>query len=193
MGPTLPPLVAPRTTNLPQNPLLPTQNVSPNVGMAQHCLIGEVAVAWAKLEHNINDLIWTTSGKDLASGRGLTEELMITKLLAELQKASDSRLKGDKFKNERRSVMNIIKYINATKHERNLVIHGSWGEIDGTPVVGSLRTDTPDPSLMTFTHFQPDDMREVAQYAINAIKHVSFLNDRLEPLIGKSSPQPEKD
>ena len=188
--PALPPLVIPRTTNLPQRPLLPTQSVSAGVGIVQLRLIGAVAVAWAKLEHSINDLIWTIHGNDLASGRTMTEEFQITQLLVELQKASERRLKGDKFKAHRRTIMDVIAYVRATKHERNLVIHGSWGEIDGTPIAGSLREDTPDPSLITFVHFHRENMREIARYAINANAHVSFLNNQLETLLGTPSPHP---
>jgi hypothetical protein len=134
----------------------------------------------AKLENVLNDPIWTIHGKDLSSARILTQDLQITRILAELQKAMEGHLKGDKYKPERKAISNLMELINNMKEERNLIIHGSWAEMDGKEVVGSLRSDTPDPSLVTYDHFPPKRLLEAEMAAIQANQNAAGLIGRLE-------------
>jgi hypothetical protein len=188
--PVPPPLNIPLITRLPPNPLLPTESFSSRVGMATLRRIGAVAVAWAKLENVLSDLIWTIHGKDLSSGRISTQELQITKLLAELQKAMEGHLKGDKYKPERKAISNLIELINKMKEERNLIIHGSWAEMDGKTLVGSLRSDTPDVSLVTYDHFPTKRLIEAEMAAIQANQNAAALIARLEASRGTPSQPP---
>jgi hypothetical protein len=157
--------------------LIPAQLhlASGRVTMAQQRRVGAVAVAWAKLENSINDLIWTIQGKDLAAGRADTQSLDITKLLAALQTAVSRQLTDRPLKNE-----------------RNLIIHGSWGEMDGLPVVGSLRLESGDPSLVTYEHYPPSRMYEIEKYALDATRNVSAIIERLESLREKPSQPPRQ-
>lgn len=166
-----------------------TFDFSPRVTMSQLRKIGAVAVAWAKLENCLNDLTWTIQGKDLAAGRTQTEDLDISRLLVALQNAMQTHLIGPKFSNERRSIVNLIEYVNATKSERNIVIHGTWAEASGIPVVGSLRADTPHPGLVTFESYPGYRLDEIRSYATNANATGQAIISRLESLRRTPSPQ----
>jgi hypothetical protein len=175
-------------------PPLPSESAkfSPKVRSSQLRRIGVVAVYWARLESCLNDLTWTVQGKNLVTGRTLTEDLDITRLLNALQNAMQTHLIGQKFSNERRSITNLITFVNATKHERNIVVHGTWAELNGNPVVGSLRSDTPHPSLVTFESCPWHRLDEIASYAIDAISVAKTLTSRLESLQQIPSPQPRQ-
>lgn len=194
MKPPLPPaLEAPTIRRLPLLPPSPSFRVSPRVRMAQYRRIGEAVVAWAKLENCLNDLTWTIQGKNLASGRTATQDLQISTLLVSLQNAMQSHLVGPSFQNERKLIVNLIQYINETKDERNIIVHGTWAEFNGIPVVGSLRADTPDQSLVAFEQYPAERLVEIAKYAKNAISNGQALISRLEFLRGIPTPPRKQD
>lgn len=145
-------------------------------------------VAWAKLEHSINDLIWVINGKDLASGRFDTQDLDITKLLSALQKAISTNLPGPTFQGERKTITDIINAINEFKADRNAVVHGAWGRHNGTRHgVCSLRFETTGAEFVTFEEFTPSRMHAIEKVAIDAIKSSYSIIKRLEALRGKSA------
>lgn len=185
----LPPLLeipaVPRTRMIPPG----TFKFSPEVSMSQLRRIGAVAVAWAKLENCLNDLTWTIQGKDLEGGRTQTEDLHISRLLVALQNAMQTCLVGQKFSNERRAIFNLIEYVNATKSERNIVIHGTWAQASGIPIVGSLRADTPHPGLVAFESYPGFRLDEIKSYAIKANAMGRAITSRLESLRETPSPQ----
>jgi len=158
--------------------------------MSQLRRIGSVAVAWAKLENCLNDLTWTIQGRTLASGRTQTEDLDISRLLVALQNAMQSFLVGQKYYNERRAIFNLIEYVNATKSERNIVIHGTWAQASGLPVVGSLRAGTPDNSFVAFEHYPGYRLDEIKSYAVKANANSWAIIERLESLQQNPSSQP---
>jgi len=157
--------------------------------MAQLRRIGAIVVAWGKLESAINDLIWTINGKDLAKGRFDTQDLDITKLLSALQKAVSTNLPGQSLQNERKAITDIIGYIGEAKSERNAVIHGTWGELNGTPVVGSLRFETTSKEFVTFEDYSPQRMLAIEQIALDATKNCYAIIYRLEALRKKPASQ----
>jgi hypothetical protein len=195
MKPPLPPiplpLSAPRIERLPIQPPDPTAITTGRVGAVQLRLIGAVAVAWARLEHAINDLIWTINGKDLATGRLETQDLDITKLLSALGKAISTNLPGPSLSNERKSISDLIDFINENKGDRNVVIHGSWAEREGIPVVGSLRFENYNDDFITFAVYDANRMRAIEKAAIDASKNVKALILRIKASRGKFPPSRE--
>jgi hypothetical protein len=175
------PLTPPIITRYPPSSLL-IRGVSPKVRPCHLRHIGAVVVAWAKLENSINDLIWTIKGHTLETGRESTEELQINKLLTALQNAMQEYLIGDKMKPERKAILNIIEYVNASKEERNMVVHGTWAEINSEPVVGSLRAYTPTKDRVTFEQYPITRMLDIENYAVAAVNNVIALISRLESL-----------
>jgi hypothetical protein len=185
------PLTIPSLTKEPVQPRQPGISCSPYVSDDILRAIGAVAIAWAKLENSLNDLIWTIQEKDLQTGRIETQELQITKLLSTLQNTAKSHLIGDKFSNERRALDNIIKFVHATKQERNNVIHGSWGTLGNNPILGTLKADTPSLAFVTYEHYPEERLEEIKDYAGSAIKNVMDVIYRLESLRETPSPQPK--
>lgn len=137
----------------------------------------------------LNDLIWTVEGKTLETGRSVTEDLHISSLLTALQNAMQRYLVGDKFRLERKAILNIINFVNKVKEERNMVVHGTWATFNGVPIVGSLRAATPRKNQVTFESYPADRMRDIRDFAILGIRNVTALIDRIEALRGIRSPQ----
>lgn len=178
-SPLEPPILRRSTVQPPPN----SGPISPNVSQNQLQLIGAVAVAWAKLENALNDLTWTVQSRRLGDGRAETEDLQITKLLTALKNAMQKHLSGLQFAQERKSIHNLISFVSKTKHERNIVIHGTWASLGSMPIVGSLRVETPDPSLVTFEHYPQERMESIEQYALSATNNAKKLTLRLESLL----------
>ncbi len=174
------PLTIPIVTRQPLEPTPVSGRLSRDVGTSQLRRIGEVVVAWAKLENSLNDLIWTVEGKTLETGRSATEDLHISSLLTALQNAMQRHLVGDKFKPERKAILNIITFVNEVKDERNMVIHGTWATFNGIPIVGYLRANTQEKSKVTFESYPADRMRDIRDFAISGIRNVTALIDRIE-------------
>jgi hypothetical protein len=176
------PLAIPKIARAEVVPTRPGACPSPNLSDSELCAIGAVVVSWAKLENSINDLIWVIQGRALATGRVETENLQLSALLTRLQNSMQAKLIGDRFKPERKAIVNLIDYLSATRFERNLVIHGTWAEMDGQPIVGSLKADTTDASLVTFEQYPVSRIREIEGYARSATKNMLAIIQRIESL-----------
>jgi hypothetical protein len=187
--PSLPPippnLTTPKVVRGPIQPEDPRAITTGRVGTAQLRRIGAVAVEWARLENMLNDLIWTINDKDLATGRFDTQDLDITKLLSALQKSISTNLPGPSLSNERKAITNLIDFVNNNKSERNAVIHGSWAEREGVPIVGSLRFEKTSNDFVTFEVYNADRMMNIEKAAIDARKAAHALILRIESLRGK--------
>jgi hypothetical protein len=196
MKPTLPPipprLAAPKVERLPIQPPDKARTTG-RVGAVQLRLIGAVAVAWGRLEHVINDLIWTVNDNDIATGRLDTQDLDITKLLSALGKAISTNLPGPSFSNERKSIADLIAFVNENKTDRNVVIHGSWAEREGVPIVGSLRFENNAGDFVTFEVYDANRMRAIERAAIDAAKNGQALIARIEASRGKSPARRQAD
>jgi hypothetical protein len=53
----------------------------------------------------------------------------------------------------------VVAAVKALSKDRNLIVHGTWGELDGVPTVGSLQPETIDRNEVTFESFPPDRLR----------------------------------
>jgi hypothetical protein len=188
LPPIPPPLETPRIVPLPIQPHDPRNISTDRVSMVQQRRIGAVVVTWAKLENSINDLIWTIDGKDLASGRFATQDFDITKLLSALQRAISTNLPGPSLQNERRAITDIINIVNEAKSDRNAVVHGTSGELNGSAVAGSLRFEMTNADQVSFQEFTPNRMLALIQIAIDATKNCYAMIYRLEALQQKSAP-----
>jgi hypothetical protein len=190
LPPIPPPLVTPQIVQLPISLPSPNDKPSGRVRLSTLRRIGAVIVAWGRLENTINDLIWTINGKTISGGRLDTQDLDITKLLAALQKAISTQMPGDRFKNERRSITDLISKINEFKGHRNAVVHGTWAELNGFPCVGSLRFETTHDDLITFEKFDHERLEAIEKVAANGIKNAMMMIVRLEALRNRPySPQ----
>jgi hypothetical protein len=60
----------------------------------------------------------------------------------------------------RMAVLAVAGAVKTLSEERNLIVHGTWGELDGVPTVESLRPETIDSNVVTFESFPPDRLRD---------------------------------
>jgi hypothetical protein len=116
----------------------------PRVSMMQERLIGRIVVVWAKLEGMLNDLIWAIQGKEMADGRSETERMQIRDLIKTLRSLVKDILIPEGMFDESAQTTALLDQIEDIKNQRNLIVHGMWGEIRGIAAVGSLRTKTDD-------------------------------------------------
>jgi hypothetical protein len=140
---------------LPIQKIRPGQVPTPRVGMAQERLIGRAVVIWARLEASLHDLIWTIQGKGLAEGREETEKHLVGRLLKELRKIGSGSPEA-----ALKAVLALADDVEALREDRNLIVHGSRGELDGVPTVGSLRLETIDRNDVTCESFPPDRLHD---------------------------------
>jgi hypothetical protein len=165
----------------PQKPplqsLRPEQLSSGRVSMAQERFIGRVTVAWAKLEALLNDLIWAMTGLKIEDGRLLTERQDATRLLTILRALAERYLSDDGSPSPRSRFLDTLDFIDQLKDDRNAIIHGSWGELDGIPIIASLRLKTNSPSKVTSENYPAERMLKIAR-DIDRCKKImgAFLN-----------------
>lgn len=162
---------------LPIQKLRPGQVPTPRVGMAQERLIGRAVVAWARLEASLHDLIWTIQGKGLAEGREETEKHLLARLLKELRKIGSGSPEAAS-REIRKAVLALADDVELLSEDRNLIVHGTWGELDGVPTVGSLRFETVDRNDVTFESFPPDRLYDF-------IRDVTARGDRAVAIIAQ--------
>ena len=106
----------------------------------------------------LHDLIWTIEGKGLAEGRAETEKHMVGRLLKELRKIGSGST--ETALEVRMAVLAVAGAVKTLSEDRNLIVHGTWGELDGVPTVGSLQLETIDRNDVTFESFPPDRLRD---------------------------------
>ncbi|HEX9935046.1 MAG TPA: hypothetical protein VGB38_07610, partial [bacterium] len=93
-------------------------------------MIGELTVQFATLEHRLQGLLEILTGKDnVLIGPLFIHELNLVTLLRKIKIVAECRIQ------EKKPLLNelerIIKKINTTRAERNLLIHGDW-QIENT-------------------------------------------------------------
>jgi hypothetical protein len=118
---------------------------------------------------------WTVQDKGLAEGREETEKHLIGRLLNELRKIGS----GSSTKTEiRLAVLAVAGTVKTLSEDRNLIVHGTWAELDGVPTVGSLQLETIDRNEVTFESFPPDRLRDF-------IRDVTACRDQAMAIIAR--------
>ena len=155
------------------------------VGIGQERLIGRAVIIWAKLEACLHDLIWTIQGKGLAEGREETEKHLVGRLLKELRKIGSSSSTETISTEIRLAVLAVAGAVKTLSEDRNLIVHGTWGELDGVPIVGSLQLETIDRNEVTVESFPPDRLhdfiRDVTACRERAIAIIAEVERRSPP------------
>jgi hypothetical protein len=161
---------------LPSHTIRPEQVPTARVGIGQERLIGRAVVIWAMLEASLHDLIWTIGGKGLAEGRAETEKHMVGRLLKELRKIGSEST--ETALEVRMAVLAVAGAVTTLSKDRNLIVHGTWGELDGVPIVGSLQLETIDRNEVTFESFPADRLRDF-------VRDVSTCQDQVLAIIAQ--------
>ena len=163
---------------LPIQKIRPGQVATPRVGTMQERLIGRAVIIWARLEAILHELIWTIEGKGLAEGREETEKHLVGRLLKELRKIGSGSSTETASREIRKAVLAVAADVEALSEDRNLIVHGTWGELDGVPTVGSLRLETIDRNDVTLESFPPERLHDF-------IRDVTACLDRATAIIAQ--------
>jgi hypothetical protein len=78
----------------------------------------------------------------------------------------------------RMAVLAVAGAVKTLSEDRNLIVHGTWGELDGVPNVGSLQLETIDRNEVTFERFPPDRLRDF-------IRDVTACRDQVTAIIAQ--------
>jgi hypothetical protein len=129
-------------------------------------LIGKAVVAWARLEHSINEVIWAFLRVPVEDGRIITSSLDTRYRLNLLRALGERHLAKDHLA----ILSDILKKINDLVEFRNLIIHGLWVTIlpENVPAVQSLRGKLPNEANsneVVTTVMPPDLMRNITDRA----------------------------
>ena len=117
-------------------------------------------------------------GKGLAEGREETEKHLVGRLLKELRKIGNKSSTKSVSTEIRLAVLAVAGAIKALSEDRNLIVHGTWGELDGVPSVGSLRPETIDRDHVTFESFPPGRLHDF-------IRDVTVCRDQAMAIIAQ--------
>jgi len=122
-------------------PRRPEVRVSQDISGPQELLIGRVVVAWSRLEHSIDEVIWAVLRTSVEDGRIITSNLDTRYRLNLLRGLAERHLTKDQIK----ILSEAIGKINELVEFRNLIVHGLWVTTpENVPAVQSLRGKLPD-------------------------------------------------
>ena len=128
---------------------------------------------------SLHDLIWTIAGKGLAEGRAETEKHLVGRLLKELRKIGSGST--ETASEVRMAVLAVAGAVKTLSEDRNLIVHGTWGELDGVPTVGvvlQLEDDRHSNERHPFESFPPDRLRDL-------IRDVTACRDQAMAIIAQ--------
>lgn len=175
----------------PIKPLGKDQVASPNVSELQQTLIGKFVVLWAKLEASLNDMIWVITGLGLENGRILTERNDATRQITILLALVERNIAEDKHPNgNKEKLLRTLDQIDILRENRNAIIHGSWGEIDGVPVTASLRFKSSNLSEVVCEAYPPQMMTDICDAVERHIKNLGYFIKAIEASRKTSPPPP---
>jgi hypothetical protein len=182
----------PKRQKPPIQPRRSDQYGTGDVSENQQRLIGLLVLNFAKLEHNIEDAIWSFLGVSIDEGRPLTSRLNTDFKIEMLKSLAKTYLRGELLDD----ILECADLINGYKEDRNFVVHGSWGTLmpENVPVCASLRPQGPPGEVIAET-FPEERMLAIIDGILEAIKNVRTLRDLVEKsraqqqrTVGESSP-----
>jgi hypothetical protein len=87
---------------------------------------------------------------------------------------------GDSFRNERKSITDIINTVTDYKFQRNSIVHGTWGRHRDKHGICSLRFEHTSDEFVTFEEFEIDRLLAIERIAVDAARSCYALIARLE-------------
>lgn len=180
----------------PTKPFDPNQQFWPDIEPSTECLIGKVSVAWAKLEASLHDLIWELAGLSLEDGRAITGKQDAVHLIVMLNVLGNRHIPdnllmpdGSTFLHK---FLDVLDYIEHRRRERNFILHGSWGQLDGIPIASSLREKSQNESEFAAETFPHPRLNAIARnidqckrFVVRTREIVVALREKRQP------PRPE--
>ena len=155
-----------RPPKQPIKPLAPGSDVEEGVTPEHERLVGQVIIAWGKLEAALDNIIWSIFKLKIEYGRIITNRLDVTGKCQMLRSLAPLALSDP----DAADLIEVITDIESWKDARNMIAHGMWGTAvpSGHPVVLSLRPKHAPTSVVGET-FPAEKMAHIA-FAIDSLK-----------------------
>ena len=190
----------PRPEKPPHKIFSSSDRLWPEISLSTERLIGRVSVEWAKLEASMHDLIWVMTGLSIEDGRALTEKQAAVWLINILYRLSERHIpelpsrEGGK-PNFRHQFQDTLDVIERHRLDRNFILHGTWGQLNGIPIAASIREKDKrvrGDEIVSET-FPPDRLRAIAHNIIQCKIVTDRTRDILIALREKRPPPPPWD
>ena len=143
--------------------------------------VGEFAVAFSNLEHNVVRILDVLAGGATFLGPILLDDLSISRVLGYMRTYIKAHLRQNDELRER--VEKLVKEVDQTRIDRNLIIHGKWATDDRMLEGGriscfeyKLRYDK-DTNLWEYLH---DHKFTLDQLAVKTVKILSLCDDAMQ-------------
>jgi hypothetical protein len=142
----------------------------------------------------MHDLIWALVGLSIEDGRVLTEKQDAVRLIGILYVLGERYLpehqsRGD-VPNFREQFLQVLDKIEHLRRDRNFILHGSWGKLDGIPGALSLREKSKNASELIFETFPHERLRDIANNIEGCTKFLLLIVGIVEASRGKPKPRP---
>jgi len=153
-------------------PRRPEVQVTQEISGPQELLIGRVAVAWSRLEHSINEVIWAFLDASIEDGRIITSSIDTKYRLNLLRALGERHLDRD----HQKVISEIVIKINELAEFRNLILHGLWVTTpEGIPAVQSPRGKLPNEANsneVITTEMPPDLMNQIIDRTVSIMNYL---------------------
>jgi hypothetical protein len=184
-------MVKPPKTPRPTKPPIiaypgPDSPVMSPISLTHEKLIGRITTQWAALEACMGGAVMELLKVDFDAGRFVIARMDATALLRLLRDLGKLRLPETEF----HKLSNICDRIDIRREDRNLIIHGTWGRVDGgsIPHAASLRIKPDDPNTIVSETFPTERLRSIIfeiqslrSELVDLLKLEELLEKRREP------------
>ena len=166
----------PRPVRLPPTLLRIEQTVTGFVPVWHQKLVGRVVIEWAKLEALMKDFIRILLQLDIDDARIVLGPMEVSRLIQILRDLGARYL----LPKDAERLVTSLEHIDQRRVERNDIVHGSWGMVDGTPVSASLKSKSEIPEKIVVVHFPRETMHWIVNNIIEQRVVLDDLYDRYE-------------
>jgi hypothetical protein len=164
----------------PRKPLRSDQRVEPTIS-DKHCeLMGEAIANWARLEVNLDMLIWLLVKVSDEDGKVLTSRVDANQKIQMARKLSQTNVPALV---KSLKINELLNKIDELRDDRNFLVHGTWGTLmpDNVPFGSSLRQKS-EPGMISSETFPEARMNGI----IRDIKTAITLLGKFMQAIGAS-------
>lgn len=167
----------------PRWPLRPDQHTEPRIS-DRHCeLMGEAIANWAKLEANLDILIWLLVKMSEEDGRILTQRIDANQKI-QISRVLSRRNAEDLFNSLK--VNELLNKIDELREDRNFLVPGAWCTLmpDNEPFGSSLRQKS-EPGMVSSETFPEARMNAIIQNIKISIRYLRRFAEAIGASRGK--------
>jgi hypothetical protein len=149
----------------------------PDISADQTCRVGQIIVAWSKLEAAMEDTIWMFLDLDEEDGKIVTTRLSADAKAQMLRFLGQRHIANDDLRNQFRKA---LAYVDEIKDVRNFIAHGVWGTLmpEDIPVALSIKAKSDTGEVISET-FSRKRMEETLAGIQKTIRYLVALPEKL--------------